>query len=474
MVETHHEPISWKKVHIFVSSTFNDMHADRDYLVKRVFPELQDWCERRKLRLVDIDLRWGVTEQDATHNKNVVRVCLNRIDDCRPFFLCFLGQRRGWVPKEDEVSAETFAAFPDLRSVVGAASVTEMEILHALINPFHQSLPRNDPKLPKKYERAKYSFFFLRDASYLDQLPGDPPILRETYTNEWIEDPAERAEQDLALKRWREVDIPRSHRPFHPYQANWDPIATTPELMLPLQCPSTEAANIERWRKQWQRAGVTVTGLNIEYDPVEASRAREVNRQLSAGRLSDFESEGTQLSKIIIKDLQEAIADRYPDHSEVENESELQKEIDQQEQFLFTASEGFIERKGDFAELDDYVAGDSNKLFVLTAAGGMGKSTLLANWVDRYRSRIEGSTDHSIHFRFIGQSDGTTTVYSLLRLLLSEIKEVEHKLDEEIPLDPIKLRNEWPALLEAIGKRGKTVIVIDALNQLESGLTDVG
>jgi hypothetical protein len=114
MGAAHLKPIAWQKVHVFISSTFNDMHADRDYLVKRVFPELEDWCERRKLRLVDIDLRWGVTEQDATHNQNVVKVCLNRIDDCRPFFLCLLGQRRGWIPKENEVSAETFAAFPDL------------------------------------------------------------------------------------------------------------------------------------------------------------------------------------------------------------------------------------------------------------------------------------------------------------------------------------------------------------------------
>jgi hypothetical protein len=57
---------SWQTVSIFISSTFNDMHAERDYLVKRVFPELREWCEKRKLRLVDIDLRWGVTEEDAT------------------------------------------------------------------------------------------------------------------------------------------------------------------------------------------------------------------------------------------------------------------------------------------------------------------------------------------------------------------------------------------------------------------------
>ena len=46
--------LQWEKVRVFISSTFNDMHAERDYMVKRVFPELQDWYERRKLRLVDI------------------------------------------------------------------------------------------------------------------------------------------------------------------------------------------------------------------------------------------------------------------------------------------------------------------------------------------------------------------------------------------------------------------------------------
>ena len=48
-METTFKAIPWEKVYIFISSTFNDMHAERDYLVKRVFPELQDWCERRKL-----------------------------------------------------------------------------------------------------------------------------------------------------------------------------------------------------------------------------------------------------------------------------------------------------------------------------------------------------------------------------------------------------------------------------------------
>jgi hypothetical protein len=70
---------------------------------------------------------------------------------------------------------------------------------------------------------------------------------------------------------------------------------------------------------------------------------------------------------------------------------------------------------------------------MLTAPGGMGKSMLLANWIDHYRTRIEGRKEESIHFRFIGASDKSTTVYSLLGFLLKEIKEIGHKLDESIP-----------------------------------------
>jgi len=87
----------WQDIPIFISSTFNDMHAERDYLVKNVFPELAEWCEKYKLRLIDIDLRWGITSADS-EAKNTVKVCLENIDKCRPFFLCFLGQRRGWIP----------------------------------------------------------------------------------------------------------------------------------------------------------------------------------------------------------------------------------------------------------------------------------------------------------------------------------------------------------------------------------------
>ena len=105
--------MEWKNVYVFISSTFNDMHAERDYLVKSVFPDLSEWCEKRKLRLIDIDLRWGVTVADS-ESKNTVLACLRNIDKCRPFFLCFLGQRRGWVPNSSDISSDAYDLFPKL------------------------------------------------------------------------------------------------------------------------------------------------------------------------------------------------------------------------------------------------------------------------------------------------------------------------------------------------------------------------
>jgi hypothetical protein len=128
---------------------------------KSVFPQLQEWCEKRRLRLVDIDLRWGVTEQDALNNKNVLKVCLDRIDECRPYFLCFLGQGRG-VPKDKEISPETFETFPDLKPFAGLNSITELEILHALISQCIKAKKRPQ-KSDEYYEKAQHAFFYLRD-----------------------------------------------------------------------------------------------------------------------------------------------------------------------------------------------------------------------------------------------------------------------------------------------------------------------
>ncbi|MCB1092029.1 MAG: DUF4062 domain-containing protein [Verrucomicrobiae bacterium] len=94
---------TWKTVRVFISSTFRDMQAERDHLVRFVFPKLREELLKLRIHLIDVDLRWGVTsEQDA------VGVCREVIDECRPRFMGILGGRYGWVPegKDRSITAD--------------------------------------------------------------------------------------------------------------------------------------------------------------------------------------------------------------------------------------------------------------------------------------------------------------------------------------------------------------------------------
>ena len=299
--------------------------------------------------------------------------------------------------------------------------------------------------------------------------------MRAIYTNAGISAANERAEADRELQHWIHHRIPkicRQHaRPCRTYSSRWDPQAATPELLLPLDCPFQLEENISQWRRKWAAAGIELTGTRIPED--DRPRAEEYNRRRSSGRLGRFECQGQPLSRVIIADLQAAILARFPTHLEALEPTILDRELDQQEQFLAACLGGFFERPGDFKELDAYVESNSSQLFVLAGSAGSGKSTLLANWVDRRRSQLDHAAGQALHFRFIGQSDASTSVYSLLLLLLQEISPAADQFDPEILSDPQLLRQLFPKLLEAFGEKGPTVILLDALNQLESGLTDL-
>ena len=85
-------------IRVFVSSTFRDMQAEREVLVKQVFPELRKLCDERGVVFTDVDLRWGITEEQSDRGE-VLPICLAEIERCRPFFIGLLGNRYGWVPQ---------------------------------------------------------------------------------------------------------------------------------------------------------------------------------------------------------------------------------------------------------------------------------------------------------------------------------------------------------------------------------------
>lgn len=102
-------PGNWKTIRIFVSSTFRDMHDDRNHLVRVVFPELRERCAKLRLHLVDVDLRWGVTEEEAERGE-VLDIILDEVTRSRPFFIGLLGKRYGSPPRA--IPQDTVLEYP--------------------------------------------------------------------------------------------------------------------------------------------------------------------------------------------------------------------------------------------------------------------------------------------------------------------------------------------------------------------------
>ena len=123
-------------IRIFLSSTFRDFGEERDLLVRRLFPTLRAKLQSRFVDLVDVDLRWGITEEEAERGE-VLPICLSEIDRARPYFIGFLGERYGWVPPRDIYPSNVLESQPWLEEHRGGKSVTELEILHGVLNNPH-------------------------------------------------------------------------------------------------------------------------------------------------------------------------------------------------------------------------------------------------------------------------------------------------------------------------------------------------
>lgn len=110
-----------REIRVFVSSTFLDMHGERDYLNKKVFPLFEDACSKRGVSFFAVDLRWGITREQSEREETLA-LCMRQIGQCVPFFIGLIGNRYGWIPDYQSLSDE----FPWL-SGSGCMSATEFE-----------------------------------------------------------------------------------------------------------------------------------------------------------------------------------------------------------------------------------------------------------------------------------------------------------------------------------------------------------
>ena len=355
-------------IRVFVSSTFRDMQKERDELVLRIFPQLRRLCEERGVTWGEVDLRWGITEEQAERGE-VLPICLEEIKRCRPYFIGLLGERYGWIP--DTISEEVVEREPWVKMYADdkdKKSVTELEILQGVLN---------DPAM------ADHAFFYFRDLQFIDSVPAEE---RPDFATE-------DAESQTKLERLKD-------RIRHEYQAG-----------------------------------------RLKYEPRE--------------NYLDAKALGAQ----VLSDFTAVIDKLYP---EGEQPSLLEREGMDHEVFARSRASVYIGRQEYFDCLDSHVKGTGPPLVVLGESGG-GKSALLSNWALRYR---EERPDDFVLLHFIGGSPNSANATGLLRRIMLELKE-RFDLPDEVPSQPEKIKEVFPDWLTQTAGKGKVVLVLDALNQLE-------
>ena len=375
MKTSHSTQTQPRLIRVFVSSTFRDMQAERDELVKFIFPQLRKLCEQRGVTWGYIDLRWGITEKQQKEGE-VLPICLKEIQRCRPYFIGFLGERYGSLP--DEISPELIEREPWLAEH-SDHSVTELEILHGVLN---------DPKM------AEHAFFYFRDPDYIRTLPkSQQSAFREESTAEEIKEFGKEGAERRA-------------------QARRDKLIALKERIRKSSFPVDE----------------------------------------------NYPNPKT-FGKTVLRDLTAIIDDLYPEGSQP---NPLDREATEHEIFALSRAQVYIGRQTYFDQLNAHVRSDSEPLVVLGESGS-GKSALLANWAMDYRKE---HPDELVLMHFIGATPGSADWVAMLRRILGEFKR-KFDIREYIPNQPDALRNAFANWLNMAAAKGRVVLILDALNQLD-------
>lgn len=345
-------------IRVFVSSTFRDMQAEREELVKYAFLQLRKLCDARGVTWSEVDLRWGVTDEERADG-HVLEICLAEIDRCRPFFIGLLGERYGWIGDFDP---ELVAQRPWLQDFTDR-SVTELEIRHAVL---------------RDTETANRALLYVRDPAYLETLPN------------------------AELDDYREES-------------------------------QSYADKLDALKQQLSESGVA---LRMGYpDP-------------------------KSLGQLVVADLTALIDELFPAGSEPEP---LDRDAAEHEAFMRSRSGVYIRRSADFDRLGAHADGDGDEALVVLGESGSGKSALLANWAIERRAT---HPDEVLLAHFVGGTPHSSDGVAMLRRLMGELAR-RFGIDEEIPERAEAIRLAFGNFLHMAAARGRVVVIIDALDQLE-------
>ncbi|MGM9698918.1 MAG: WG repeat-containing protein [Prevotella sp.] len=169
-----------KNINIFISSTFNDMQSERDIIRKQTVRKLQEELADYHVNIQVTDLRWGVDTlnvDEGEREAKVLHVCMDAIQNSRPYFIALLGERYGWLPSYQSMENIKRTLSEDQQHALGdvsnSMSVTEMEIILGALG--NQDLMRHSFfcfRNPVSYNNMSNE----KKGLYIDSLSSDESV----------------------------------------------------------------------------------------------------------------------------------------------------------------------------------------------------------------------------------------------------------------------------------------------------------
>lgn len=373
----------WRTIQVFLSSTFRDMHAERDTLVRVVFPSLRERLLPYRVELIDIDLRWGITREQA-ESEQVIALCLEQVEGC-PVFVGILGGRYGWVPEyHPEDARQRFPWIDHNRN----RSVTELEMLYGALDEAANERP---------------ALFFLRSDEALTTIPQQARL-------EIFEEQDEEYRRSLKQLKKRIKD---SNYISMNYDAQWDATA-------------------------WDRPS---------------------NQQ---GRLSNLDAFAQKVEEQLWLALKQYL--QLPDAPNTDAIDPLDEEADLHERFLESRQRHFIGREQLLRNLHEFAEREPEQPLILLGPSGMGKSAALSRFVTQYRQR---HSEVIVLPHFVGAGPRSASLHEMLGRLCGELcRQLE--LERDIPMNTQERGQLFLTLLAIVPEGRKVLLVIDAINQLET------
>ncbi|KAL3853010.1 hypothetical protein ACJMK2_016596 [Sinanodonta woodiana] len=443
-----------KQIRPYVTSTSEDFEEERNFLSENIFPVLDQQCQLRGCAFSPINVQWQPGD-NVTLTGQLLRLNLDCISKCSPFFICLLGQTYGPFRSADSLQKDVSSLPSDAdwldRNYIVAASAGYSWILHE--SRQNCSITELEIIQAAFLSDNRYCYFYYRQPEHLDaKLEGKSKDERDTLMKTFlpssedgdfkIRDLKQRiVKKGISVKYFRTLEELGDH-----VLKDWSMVVN--EIYPPLvSAPSV--IETEEYREWISHESFAENHRQVFVTSPDLNCVMEELTNFAIGVLDDQYSEMENFVPV---------QSRYRNYS---ISSILRKPES------FDDDKSGIESQCSYSEIKE------KNLMVLTGDRGSGKSTLVANWLKQFK---EENPEVKVIFHFVGSNGHSRDISVFLRHCIKDLREEYLKddtmLDDASIFEP-KAATTFQELYEgfqAAISLSPCVLVVEGVDELGSTL----